>query len=357
MARMLRAANPIPAGLSCDVPYPSQAPVFTRIGPEGLAPVEPEPPSAPAAAPIDAASLLELLRTSPASVSRRTCPDLFGQMQYALAQRMNTIVCNLMDDDGPPPVQAALAAAFSARILRAVVSLAEHSSARRALICIPDNAPAWLRDPLALVKGTGIGVQAVEACYPRSHASLLLPMLLGKRLSIGRLPVERGVLLLDAFAAAEIGFALERQRGLEQSPLAVGDHVRGQSHYLLTPPEMAIGQVLTTIGAAHDAMLLAGDLPGERVVGAQTPASQCALKLHVLPRRAGSSPAPCTRCGACVEHCPTGVHPAGLLEAAQQDDPDIARRAGIDACILCGICSLVCPSQLPLVRSIRTLLP
>ena len=49
------------------------------------------------------------------------------------------------------------------------------------------------------------------------------------------------------------------------------------------------------------------------------------------------------------------IQPAGLLEAAQQDDPLLADRYGLDACIECGICTYVCPSHLPILSGIRAL--
>jgi electron transport complex protein RnfC len=44
-----------------------------------------------------------------------------------------------------------------------------------------------------------------------------------------------------------------------------------------------------------------------------------------------------------------------VLEAAQQEDLDMALDAGLEACIECGICSRVCPSQLPLLQVIRSM--
>ena len=49
------------------------------------------------------------------------------------------------------------------------------------------------------------------------------------------------------------------------------------------------------------------------------------------------------------------IHPAQLLEASQQEDTHMALSAGLELCIECGICSYICPSQLPLASSIRKL--
>jgi electron transport complex protein RnfC len=56
-----------------------------------------------------------------------------------------------------------------------------------------------------------------------------------------------------------------------------------------------------------------------------------------------------------VEGCPTRINPAGLLEAAQRRNLDLADHYGLDSCIECGICTYVCPSHLPLLEGIRQL--
>ena len=79
------------------------------------------------------------------------------------------------------------------------------------------------------------------------------------------------------------------------------------------------------------------------------------LCIDVSPTQPPVNPEPCIRCGWCVQACPSRIHPAGLLEAAQLHDSVLANRYGIDACIECGICSYVCPSRLPLLPAIREL--
>jgi electron transport complex protein RnfC len=79
------------------------------------------------------------------------------------------------------------------------------------------------------------------------------------------------------------------------------------------------------------------------------------LTLHVLPERTPVVPDPCIRCGWCVHTCPTSVQPAGLLEAAQRADLDMAEHYGLHACIECGICSYICPSHLPVMQGLRVL--
>jgi electron transport complex protein RnfC len=77
------------------------------------------------------------------------------------------------------------------------------------------------------------------------------------------------------------------------------------------------------------------------------------VSVDVGPLSPVINPDPCIRCGWCVEACPVRIHPAGLLEAAQDSDLRAARWYGLGSCIECGICSYVCPSRLPLLPAIR----
>ena len=79
------------------------------------------------------------------------------------------------------------------------------------------------------------------------------------------------------------------------------------------------------------------------------------LTIHVTSPERPVVPEPCIRCAWCFEACPTLIHPAFILDAAQRRDMKMAERAGIGACIECGICAHVCPSRLPLLKAIREL--
>jgi len=79
------------------------------------------------------------------------------------------------------------------------------------------------------------------------------------------------------------------------------------------------------------------------------------IEIHTLPPGSDAPSAPCVRCGWCVEQCPMSIHPAQLLEASQQGGQAHGPFGRAGFCIECGICSYICPSQLPLAASIRKL--
>ena len=140
-------------------------------------------------------------------------------------------------------------------------------------------------------------------------------------------------------------------------PIAMRDHVAKRTSLLTVPIGTRLSDVLDGLGIPiGDVLVRAGDFlrdefaPPDAVVGGGGE-----LTLQVTARQIPENPDPCLRCGWCVEACPTRINPAGLLEASQRDDADLAEHFGLPACIECGICTYVCPSRLPLLTSIRRL--
>jgi electron transport complex protein RnfC len=62
-------------------------------------------------------------------------------------------------------------------------------------------------------------------------------------------------------------------------------------------------------------------------------------------------PVPCSDCGACQTECPQWLVPVALWDACREADGEQAAAAGMGACILCGRCTAVCPSHLPLAAA------
>jgi electron transport complex protein RnfC len=190
--------------------------------------------------------------------------------------------------------------------------------------------------------------------YPQADPSLLLYTLLDRRLRPGRLPTEQGVVLLDAAAAVLIGREALLGEPMTHTPLVIRDHGLRRSEYVVAPIGMAVTELLDRLDLPwQHGLLRAGDLLRDVRLSMQTLVGGGELVLHLSAPPPHVNPAPCIRCGWCVDACPTRVHPAAALEAAQRHDSALAERAGIEACIECGICSYVCPSLLPLLEGIR----
>ena len=297
-----------------------------------------------------------LLRRCGIYVDRRTSPDLMHQMTQAAYRPVDTIICNLLDQDPTLRLNALLAYRHAATICAAVHTLSKLLSASRVMFAIDGSTPGVFRRPLIhLAKKLKLKVVGLPARYPQADPTLLLHTLTNRGLRVGRSPIEKGVVLFDAAAAVAMGRCFLHQQPMVEVPVAFRDRIKAESHYLWAPIGTPISAILGSIGPHAAAVdLLSGDALRKVIVRPDGVLGATENLLHVTAATAGAS-GPCVRCSWCADRCPTGVQPAWLLEAAQQRDPELATRAGIDSCIACGICDYVCPSSLPLVESIRTL--
>ena len=303
----------------------------------------------------DLGQWIDRLRNAGVWADRATSPDLIGQLHQVLRRPIDTIVCNLVDHDSHMRLQATLAGRFGHLMVTALTMLSRLCGVHNVWVATEAGGPGRWWQPLRReLRAGGIDIVPVLADYPQADPTLLVYTLLRRRLRPGRLPTEQGVLLLDGVAAVAVGRAASRGQPMLQAPIAVRDHLREHSHVLVAPVGTPLRHVLDQLQLPQEGItLLRGDILRDQATTPDAVLAGGESILHVLPSRDPVNPDPCIRCGWCAQACPTQVLPAGVLEAAQRLDLDLADRSGVHACIECGICSYVCPSHLPLLQGIR----
>ncbi len=300
---------------------------------------------------------IERLRRNGVWAQRASSPDLLGQLRMALDQPVDTLVCSLLDDDPPLRLSGILGARSASTLVEGLSILAGITGAKRTMLLVEAGAPGRWWTPLErLWRKAGFVMVQNPHRYPQSHPTLVLYNLLDRKLRPGRLPVESGVMLLDAAAAIAVGRCAGREQPMFQSPIGIRDLGTRQSYYAVAPIGMSVRQVLEQVGIDSDGVDIRGGAAlRESMVALDAVVSGTELNLHVIHSPVSLVPDPCIRCGWCSESCPTRVQPAGLLEAAQREDRNLGEHYGLEACIECGVCTHVCPARSPLLSSIRKL--
>ena len=348
--------------------WPAQPPEFDSLDVPPTPTIEPpgetSPPSpSPEATSGDLSFWVDRLVALRVAADRRCSPNLIDQLHAALRRPIDTILCHALDTDPAACVLSASAAGRVPELVAGVALLARLANATSRLIVLDDRAPSGWWSKLRLVaRAATLKTISLENDYPQADPTLLLYTLLGRRLRPGRLPVEQGVLMLDAAAAIAIGAAALADEAMQRVPMVLRDHDRGESFFLTVPVGCTVGSVLSIVrpqlqaGADTSGFLLrAGDVLRDDQVTLDAVLGTSELVVHLSTTPPAVNPQPCIRCGWCYESCPTRVQPADVLEAAQRDDRELAERAGLESCIECGICAYVCPSKLPLLAGIRTI--
>ena len=243
-------------------------------------------------------------------------------------------------------------------IAAGAAALGKLAGTTRVTLAVPEDlnsqSVARLR---AAANVTGVRLYPLKTEYPLAHPSLLVRRILRRRLPQGQLPTQIGVLLLDAPAAIAMALWFIHGEAMQKVPIGIHERNRSKPHLGWIPSGTKLSNVLTTLEidpVRHE--FRAGQMLRDQAVTSEYVLGPGELTVFISePHPAPAISACLPACGYASKACPVNIHPAGLLDAAQQNDPEMARQYGLKSCIECGICSYVCPSRLPLLNSIRAL--
>ena len=283
---------------------------------------------------------------------RASSPNLIAQLSQAVKRPIDSVICCLLDSDPATPLQARLASDYAIEVLAGIAFIQRLTGAGRAAVASTTlRRPAIIR---ARLKDLKISEISLTGDYPQSDPSMLVHGVLERKLRPGRLPTEVGVIVLDAAAAIAVGRFVLLNEPMTHVPVALHDWRQRKTRYAVAPIGISVAEVLQKLKIPSDHLSIrGGDSLRDLRITSDAVVSGSELVIHLSDLEPANNPDPCIRCGWCVEVCPTRVQPAGVLEAAQRNDADLAERMGISACIECGLCSFVCPSRLPLLGAIR----
>ena len=307
--------------------------------------------------PGDLGGGIDRLRAAGVWARRWSSPDLIRQLYQAVRKPVDTILCGGIDLDPELPVQQTVTAKYAVEVTTGVAAVARMTGAGRTLVALAEDTPtALLRGIRKAADAARVRLVAVRNEYPLANPSLLIRDLLGRRLAPDRLPNEARVILMDAAAALAVGRCILGEQSMLRVPFGVYDRTAARAHLLHVHVGTRLADVLSVLQLpAETGRLLSGHLLRNLPSNPDDVIAATELTVIYTSPEEHDSPDACIRCGWCVEACPTRIHPAGLLDAAQQEDPELAHDYGLSSCIDCGICSYVCPSRLPLLESIRGL--
>ncbi len=297
---------------------------------------------------------IERIRRAGIWADRHASPDLIGQLNQAVSRPIDTVVCTVLDSDASMRLNGTIVARFGDCVAEGAALLAQITGASRSILAVEEDAhPAWAVPWFNAARAAKMEMVELANDYPQADPTLMVYSLTKRRLRPGNLPTTQGVLMVDAAAAWAIGQAA-RGVAMLSTPLAVHDYLRRRSHYLDVAVGTPVQYVLEKIASWEEGFVVrGGDLLRDLKLRIDAVVGGGELTIHLTGPELAVIPEPCIRCAWCVEACPTLVHPASVLEAAQRRDFRMADRAGLGACIECGVCAHVCPSRLPILDAIR----
>jgi electron transport complex protein RnfC len=225
---------------------------------------------------------------------------------------------------------------------------------RRAIIGIEQNKP----DAIEAMRSTlptdlDIEVCALEAKYPQGAEKMLIEALLHREVPSGGLPGKIGVVVQNVGSVATLAEVFETGFPLIERIVTVTGHgVRAPGNWIVPVGTKLRDLLAGSGGLADDAneIIFGGPMMGVAIASLDTPILKGTSGVLVLSKGEGvpNESYPCIRCGHCLDACPVFLNPQRLGNLATNERwPEMIDHHLMD-CMLCGCCSYVCPSNIPL---------
>jgi electron transport complex protein RnfC len=226
-------------------------------------------------------------------------------------------------------------------VLRAVIGVEKNK---------PDAIEALMRTRPA---DLDIAVLPLTVKYPQGAEKMLIKAVTGVEVPSGKLPVSVGVVVQNVGSLAAIAEVFETGMPLLERIVTVTGHGLMRPANLIVPVGTRLKDLLAHCdGVTPDAaeVILGGPMMGMALANLEAPVIKGTTGVVVLAAHEtrGEALYPCIHCGRCLEACPVFLNPSLLGDYARvRRYTDMAEHHLAD-CMLCGACSYVCPSNIPL---------
>ena len=225
----------------------------------------------------------------------------------------------------------------------------------RAVIGIEANKP----DAIEIMRKTlpddlDVIIQPLQVKYPQGAEKMLIKAVTGKEVPSGSLPSAVGAMVQNVATAANVAAAFETGQPLIERIITVtGRGIKKPGNWVI-PFGTKLRDVIEHCGGlTEDAaeIVFGGPMMGLGQANLDVPVLKATGGILVLSKDECKRQdiMPCIRCGKCLEACPVFLNPQlmGQLAKAERYE-ELAEEAHLADCMLCGSCSFVCPSNIPL---------
>lgn len=226
----------------------------------------------------------------------------------------------------------------------------------RAVIGVEKNKP----DAIAALRSTlpddlDVSVQPLVVKYPQGAEKMLIHVVTGREVPSGKLPMHVGAVVQNVGSIATIAEVFETGLPLVERIVTVTGPGVVRPSNLIVPVGTMLGDVLDFCGGVTDdaaEIVFGGPMMGSSQPDLRTPLVKGTTGVVVLTRRdvKPKETLACIRCGHCLDACPVFLNPQLLGRLARAGRYGEMTDHHLSDCMLCGSCSYVCPSNIPLAQ-------
>jgi electron transport complex protein RnfC len=224
----------------------------------------------------------------------------------------------------------------------------------RAVIGVEQNKPDAIEQLRSTVPGDlDIEVIGLTVKYPQGAEKMLIKAVTDREVPSGKLPMHVGAVVQNVGSIAAIAEVFETGYPLIERIVTVTGPGVHRPQNLIVPVGTKVRDVIDFSGGlAEDAteVIFGGPMMGLPQPDLDVPVVKGTSGIVVLTETESSRPRsmPCIHCGRCLEACPVFLNPQQLGQLAQLGRYTQMEEYHLNDCMLCGSCSYVCPSNIPL---------
>ena len=241
-------------------------------------------------------------------------------------------------------------------VVRGARYIAKALGVTRIMIGIETNKPDCIE---AFEKYDDVQVVALRKLYPMGGEKQLIYSATGRKVGLGKLPADVGVVVNNVATCLAVCEAIELGKPDLDSILTVSGRSIERTTNVLVPVGTPFSYIIEKCGGEKDApkkVVLGGPMTGIAVKDYDYFVKKTTSGILLLSDKeaAAEEPTPCLNCGLCADHCPMHLMPMNTAFYSSAGDIDSAvKLGGVMYCIECGICEYVCPAKRPLIQAIR----
>lgn len=195
--------------------------------------------------------------------------------------------------------------------------------------------------------------------YPMGSEKHLIYVTTGRKVGIGKLPADSGVVVQNVATAFAVCEAVEKGKPLYERILTVSGEAVKQPKNLWVRVGTSVKSIVDYCGGESlppKKVIQGGPMTGLALATYDVYTHKTTSGVLLLSEKeaAAEEPTPCLNCGMCADVCPMHLMPMQTAFYSAAGDFESAAKLGNTlACIECGACEYTCPAKRPLIQAIR----
>ncbi|MDE6356629.1 MAG: electron transport complex subunit RsxC [Clostridia bacterium] len=224
------------------------------------------------------------------------------------------------------------------------------------IIGIEANKPECIK---AFEKFDDIKPVILKKQYPMGGEKQLIYVTTGRRVGMGKLPADCGVVVQNVATAFAVCEAVELGKPLYERVLTVSGKAVKNPKNLRVRVGTPIKYIVDFCGGelvSPKKVIQGGPMTGMAISTYDVYTHKTTSGVLLLDKTEASAeePTPCLNCGKCADVCPMHLMPVNTAFYSAAGDFDAAAKYGnVLSCIECGACEYICPAKRPLIQAIR----